>query len=201
MEAIFDDFYQVRQEHGDRREGLGLGLSIVRRLGQLLGHPVEVRSEPGRGSCFSIQVPRGEPGRAQDAGTRSKPAAGHRSARVLLVDDQPSVARATRMLLELEGHEVHLAASVAEVRQLAQDAASVPDVIVSDYHLSRETTGLDAVSALREITQRPIPAILVTGDTSSAVALASGKVPHCHVLSKPVDADELLERIQQFLRT
>lgn len=200
IQAIFEDFYQVEQQHGDKREGMGLGLSIVRRLSGLLGHPVDVQSEPGRGSCFAITVPKSEAAVASSSGARFKRLSTEsRRGRILLVDDQPSVARAARMLLEIEGHEVLVASSLAEAKQLVARSGTIPDVIMTDFHLSRETTGVDVVRAVRELAHRNIPAILVTGDTSSSMATASNALPNCQRMSKPVEADELLNRLQQLL--
>jgi protein-histidine pros-kinase len=202
MEVIFEDFYQIQEEHGERREGLGLGLSIVRRLAQLLEHPIRVNSEPGRGSCFSVSVPKAHvPATAGVSQRPRREIAGKQCGRILLIDDQPAVVRATRMLLELEGHQVEVATNIADVQTFARAAAVAPDLIVSDYHLSRNSTGVDAIEAIRSITQRVIPAILVTGDTGSATVRAMSKVERCQVLSKPVDADELLNHIQQILRS
>jgi len=201
LEAIFEDFYQVEQEHGEKREGLGLGLSIVQRLGRLLGHPIEVRSEPGRGSCFAVTVPKSETAVASSSGTRFKRVSVElQRGRILIVDDQPSLARAAQLLLQVEGHEVQVASSLAEVTQRVAYTEAVPDVIVTDFHLSRETTGLDVIRAVREITRRTVPAILITGNTSSLMATATRELPNCHLMSKPVEADELLNRIQQLLR-
>jgi DNA-binding NtrC family response regulator len=119
---------------------------------------------------------------------------------ILVVDDEPAVADATRMMLELEGHEVLVAANIGDVRRLVPDESSAPDVIVSDFHLSRDTTGIDAVRTVRAAAQRTIPAILVTGDTSSHMAVVKSQLPKCHVLSKPIDVDALLDHIQAFLR-
>jgi DNA-binding NtrC family response regulator len=117
-----------------------------------------------------------------------------------VIDDEPAVADATRMMLELEGHEVLVAASVGDVERLVSVARAAPDVIVSDFHLSRDTTGIDAVRTVREAVQRAIPAIIVTGDTSSHMVVVKSQLPKCHVLSKPIDVDALLDKLQSFLR-
>jgi DNA-binding NtrC family response regulator len=119
---------------------------------------------------------------------------------ILVIDDEPAVADATRMMLELEGREVLVAANIGDVRALVPDASTVPDVIVSDFHLSPDTTGIDAVRTAREATRRTIPAIIVTGDTSSHMAVVRSQLPKCHVLSKPIDVDALLDHIQALLR-
>lgn len=120
--------------------------------------------------------------------------------RILLVDDEPSLARAVQRLLRIKGHEVLVSANLAEAKQLAARTGAIPDLIVTDFHLSGETTGIDVVRAVRALAHRTIPAILVTGDTSSSVAAAARKLPNCQLISKPVEADDLLDRIQQLLR-
>ena len=200
MESIFEDFYQVRQDDGQRREGLGLGLSIVRRLGRLLEHPIEVHSDPGRGSCFAVTVPRGQASLASTSTRLKSLSMEPRHGLILVIDDEPAVADATQMMLELEGYEVLVAAKIGDVRRLIPDASAAPDVIVSDFHLSRDTTGIDAVRMAREAAQRTIPAIVVTGDTSSHMAVVRSQLPSCHVMSKPIDVDALLDRIQALLR-
>jgi protein-histidine pros-kinase len=201
IESIFEDFYQVKNSSGEQREGLGLGLSIVRRLSQLLGHRIDVQSEPGRGSCFTIFVPRSEASVASTTSTKLKrlslePQCG----RILLIDDDLAVARATQILLEVEGHDVRVATSLAAAKDCIAELQTPPDVIVTDHHLSHDATGIDVIHAVRKLTQQMIPAILVTGDTSPKMGSAINGVQHCSVLSKPVNADVLLERIQQLIQ-
>jgi hypothetical protein len=128
MESLFEDFYQVRQGDGQRRQGLGLGLSIVRRLGRLLEHPIEVRSEPGHGSCFAVTVPRSQASLGSTSNRLKALSMEPRHGLILVIDDEPAVADATRMMLELEGHEVLVAANIGDVRALVPDASTAPDV-------------------------------------------------------------------------
>ncbi|MDE2304134.1 MAG: PAS domain S-box protein [Gammaproteobacteria bacterium] len=198
QEAIFEEFFQLNRAPGQKREGLGLGLAIVRRISQLLKLPVEVESAPGRGSRFAVTVPRGgEAARRAELHAPSERAA---PSRIVLVDDDPAVARATGLLLEIEGHEVRIASSAEELRALIADRGRAPDLVVTDLHLGGESTGIDLVRELRTALGREVPALLVTGDTSARTADEVRRCGRCLVLSKPVEPGEFLDRINQLLR-
>jgi two-component system CheB/CheR fusion protein len=193
IERVFEEFYQV--DHGTQRpEGLGLGLSIVRRLAALLKAAVTVESEVSRGTTFTVRIPRAEV--AAPAAVTVAAAAPLARGRVLVVDDEPSVAHATSLLLDLEGFDVDVA--TCEVEALAHAQRAAPDVIVSDYHLRAGQTGLDVVNAVRASLTRTIPAIFVTGDTSK-LAAAKTKIEKCTLLSKPMRADDLIVAIRSQL--
>ncbi|HYC02190.1 MAG TPA: PAS domain S-box protein [Azospirillaceae bacterium] len=186
---IFEEFVQIGNEGRDREQGLGLGLAIVRRLSRLLGHPVTVSSEPGCGSCFTVEVPLGC--------ARQVPApvphtggglAGH-GRTVLLVEDDALVALGMRVLLESWGYAVRLAASGAQaLREL--EGGRAPDLILSDYRLRDGETGAEVVRAVRARLGRDLPGIMVTGETSPE-ALGEAARLGLAVASKPVTAREL----------
>ena len=195
---IFDEFYQVGSGSGARREGYGLGLSIVRRLVDLLGIPLEVRSEVGTGSVFALTVP---PGRclAQPASAPRVQAAaafGARSPCVLLVEDDPAVRDATRMLLKVEGYQVLTAGSVAEALRCAESDARI-DLLVTDYHLGGIDTGTAVITGVRALAGAELPAVLITGDTSAAIRQL--ECPRLRLANKPIQADKLLELLRNLL--
>jgi CheY-like chemotaxis protein/anti-sigma regulatory factor (Ser/Thr protein kinase) len=193
VDKIFEEFYQV--DHGSQRpEGLGLGLSIVKRLARLLGHKIDVESVVGRGTAFTVTLPRVALGATptHDATAPVRRAKGT----ILVVDDETSVADATSLLLELEGFDVRVANGKEEA--LEHVASAAPDVIVSDYHLRGLETGTDVVAAVRVRLRRNVPAIFVTGDTSK-IANADTKLGNAILLSKPTNVDELLEAIQRHI--
>jgi PAS domain S-box-containing protein len=203
VKRVCEDFYQVGVGSNASREGYGLGLSIVSRIAALLGLRLDIRSEPGKGSVFSLELPAaGAPeAAARPADARSRgPAArdGTGRAHILLVEDDAGVRNATRMLLKVEGHTVSAAGSLREAVQLAADHPDI-GILVSDYHLASQETGLQVVSAVRAALSPDLKAILVTGDTSSAMrALASDS--NLRAVSKPVKADELLGLVDELLR-
>jgi PAS domain S-box-containing protein len=197
---ICDEFYQVGVPSNASREGYGLGLSIVQRLVNLLTLKLDVRSEVGRGSTFSLLLPasRGEAALApHDSGRQRtyEPQIG--SARVLLVEDDAAVRAATRMLLKVEGYRVTAVGSLAEAIRHAREANGI-DVLVTDYHLSDGELGTQVITALRESLALPLKAVLMTGDTSTAVAQLP-RDPNLRVASKPVDAEELLTLLRALL--
>lgn len=198
LSLIFDEFYQVGVSTNSTREGYGLGLAIVQRIVKLLGVKLDVKSEVGNGSTFSLLLPMGSKGLS-----RTHPAAPAQSSdarrsntirRVLIVEDEPGVRMATQRLLGLEGYAVVTASSRAEANEHATNGEY--DVLITDYHLSGSDTGLDVVADIRARVPRRLPVILVTGDTSSAMR----KLQHdseLRLLSKPINADELLAALRE----
>jgi len=190
LDRVFEEFYQV--DRGTQRpEGLGLGLSIVRRLQQLLNCGIELESSVGEGTTFRVTIPRVELAYSLKQGAMDEAAAtgGH----VLIIDDERPVAEATSLLLELEGFAVSVASSEAEALECVR--THVPDVIVSDYHLRGGETGAAVVAAVRDSLGRTVPVIFVTGDTARS-AITGAQVKNAQLLSKPVRADDLLGAVR-----
>ena len=182
-------------------KGYGLGLAIVQRIAKLLGTRVQVQSQVGKGSVFMLELPRVEttrPHRSRETSASAAHLARHApSGKVLVTEDEPSVLSATQLLLELEGYQVIPATSRDEALQRGREHPDI-DLLVSDYHLKEDQTGLTVISGIREQLARNIPAILVTGDTSSAIR----KLPsdrQLRLASKPIDAQELLSLMNELL--
>jgi len=198
---IYDEFYQVGVGTNVVRDGYGLGLSIVQRLVKLLDLELQVESEVGRGSKFSLELPLGS-GRQQipHPATSVSGAAQHtgrRAVHVLVVEDDPAVLNATRMLLKVDGYRVTTAASLAEAVQKARQHRDI-EILVTDYHLGDEQTGAEVITAVRDVVDSHLRAVLVTGDTSSGIK----ELKHdefVRVTSKPINADELLALLRSLL--
>jgi PAS domain S-box-containing protein len=198
---IFDEFYQVGVATNTSRDGYGLGLSIVQRVAKLLDLRLDVSSQPGQGSIFALEIPASEP--ASDDSVESSGIRRARFARtgashhLLLVEDDPGVRNATRMFLKGEGYRVTTAATLEEALHGLQNNPDI-EIIISDYHLEGGTRGTDVIAAARARFGADFRAILVTGDTSSAIA-GLQRDERLRVTSKPINADELLGMIQALL--
>jgi PAS domain S-box-containing protein len=191
LDRVFEEFYQV--DRGTQRpEGLGLGLSIVRRLQQLLGCDVQVESIVDKGTTFRVMIPRAEISHSVAENSAGIGAA--QGGRVLIVDDERPVAEATSLLLGIEGFEVGVASSEQEALDCVETFS--PDVIVSDYHLRGGETGTGVVAAVRAKLGRIVPVIFVTGDTARS-AITNARVENAMLLNKPVRADDLLEAVRE----
>jgi PAS domain S-box-containing protein len=187
LSAVFEDFCQLDHTARDRGAGLGLGLGIVRRLGSLLDHGVEVRSQPGRGSVFRVDIEAApvRAHRAADHHPHEPPGMGVGVGTLVVIDDDNLVLSAMQQALESWGYDVVAAGSTAEaVAALSKDDV-VPDLIIADYRLSGEETGVWAVETLREKLGQGLPAVIVTGDIAPETLrhLADSGL---RVLQKPV---------------
>jgi len=198
---IYDEFYQVGVSPNTSRDGYGLGLAIVQRLVKLLTLKLDVRSEVGRGSTFSLLLPAsgGHEAVARSAPMRvgeidSQPFG---AACVLVVEDNQAVRRALVSLLELEDYRVTAVASLPEAVRHVQQGQRV-DLLISDYHLSDGETGTQVIATLREILGVSLRAVLTTGDTSSAIKQLP-RDPHLRITSKPIKAEELLAMLRALL--
>ncbi|HEU5135300.1 MAG TPA: PAS domain S-box protein [Steroidobacteraceae bacterium] len=199
---IFDEFYQIGVSPNSSRDGYGLGLSIVQRIARLLEFKVEVNSVPGIGSVFAFELPSarhsGAVATAPDARVSQETVRGV-AAHVLLVEDEPGVRNAMRMLLKIEGYRVTTAASANEALEFLRAADMDFDVIVTDYHLEGGRTGTEVISAARELRRQVLKAILVTGDTSSAIRELKSDT-NLRITSKPINSDELLALVRDLLK-
>jgi two-component system, sensor histidine kinase len=196
---IFDEFVQIggAPRHA-RGGGLGLGLAIVRRLTALLGHPLELASRPGRGSRFSITLPRAIPSRRRTDSTdrgeprSAAPTAAFAGRHVVVIDDDPAIVEGMKALFGACGAVV-TGATGADAGTAALAATALPDVdlIIADLRLGEGASGLDAVSALRAQLRDDIPALIVSGDASES-ACAEVRASRMSMLAKPVVAPALL---------
>jgi len=168
--AIFDEFVQLERSPRRPRQGLGLGLAIVRRIGEVLDCPVSVRSRPGVGSVFQVSVPRvAEPPAASEAGPATDvPLDG---LLVLVVDDDMDILVGMEASLASWGCFVLLARTVEETRRHLTLAERFPDLLITDHRLAGSETSEDVVAALRELVPMPVPVLVVSGDADPELEL------------------------------
>ncbi len=192
LEDIFREFHQCNAP-GSSKEGFGLGLAIVRRLAALLDHRIDVESDPGKGSRFTVVVPVVERHLFKSDVEEEVISgdAGKISGLIVLIEDDVKVADAWGLLLEAEGYRVATAASATQATALIKHLDEQPVLLISDFHLLDGSTGVEAVSRIRKFYDSQIPAFIVSGDTSKAVKDAR-LLDNCTLMSKPVDTTRLL---------
>jgi|GEM_PF-532530 len=196
LEAIFGEYYQIDNLARDRHHGLGLGLAIVHRLSRLLDHPVRVRSMPGRGTMFEVEVPRAHAPAV--AATWPVPVAAASSGLIALLDDNPEVLRALQMSLEGFGHQVIAATDTGRLAHTLRQSGRSPDIIMADFRLAGGDTGSDAIRVLRAHFGADIPGILLTGDTSPE-RLREATGSGFRLLHKPIRPAELSRLVDDYL--
>jgi two-component system CheB/CheR fusion protein len=204
LQAIFEEFHQLENPARERSRGQGLGLAIVHRLGELLGHQVRVQSTLGKGSMFSIDVALaspdstgfGEPANA--AAAAASPDAPPHVGMILLVEDEPDLRELLGSLLKAQGHQVAAVVDgVAALDWIAHGGVQ-PDLILTDHNLPRGITGLQLVVKLRKTLGRDIPGIVLTGDISTQTS-RDVALENCTKLNKPVKLKEVTHAIERLL--
>lgn len=185
LENIFEEFYRVRQARDSDVEGMGLGLTIVRRLGKLMNLQVRIRSVEGKGTLAAIDGLQLASAPAQQAAPSARPQAPSmlNGLRVCLIEDDQNVLLATATLLKKWGCVVDTYTSLPDV------AADI-DLVVTDFDLGLEASGADCIAHVRALAARQVPAIIMTGHDVRRVQEAVGDdaIP---ILSKPVQPAEL----------
>jgi len=192
---VFEEFYQVDNPERDRTKGLGLGLSIVRRLCSLLGITLELRSAEGQGTAMTLRVPLETYGMLAPVppqATRSQSFAG---LTVLVIDDERSVRMGMRVLLEELGCRYVEACSIEEATREA--LAARPDVVLADMRLRNEETGIEAISSICAAIGET-PAVLISGDTAPD-RLQEATRAGIKLLHKPVSLPTLQAELGRLL--
>ena len=207
VKAIFEEYRQLDNAARERSKGLGLGLSIVQRLGALLDHRIRVRSRPGNGSVFAIDVAlardhatlqAADPGRSGQLDAKLLKA--RRLGAILVVEDDPAIGELLDIYLKDEGYHVRTAHDGVEAQALVEGGIIHPDLILTDFNLPNGLNGLQLAGKLRESLHRAIPTIILTGDIS-ADTLRDIALQDCTQLAKPVKLNELAQFIQRLLAT
>jgi PAS domain S-box-containing protein len=196
---IFQAFNQLDIGHSTARKGVGLGLAIVDRIARILGYPLTVRSQPGRGSVFSIRVPVASEQRVRKVEWHATPAPvvdPLPGRRLLVIDNEPSILHSMQALLEQWGCRVVCAPDQATAVRELQGLA--PDMILADFHLENGMRGCEAVAHLRDLFGVRIPAVMITADRSDS---CRGELQRLGMplLNKPVKPGKLRAVISQLL--
>ncbi len=200
---IFSEYYQLKNPERDRSKGLGLGLSIVKRLCELLNVDITLESSSENGTQFHLDVPKG----AAYAPLESTPVAPWVSnshaldgALIAVIDDDASICRGMVAILESMNFDVIAAESADLLIDECKASGLMPDILLADYRLRENQTGDIAIRQVRAAFNVEFPAIIITGDTSPGRMIEAAKSGF-ELLHKPIEPEELVERIRAILAT
>ncbi len=195
LTSIFEDFYQIPIAPGTgvaRREGVGLGLGIAKRLANLLDHPISVRSRPNRGSMFGLRVPlsNARPVSAVAAAAGTTPSFSLSGRSILVVDDDQSVTDAIEILLSNWNAHVLTATSKLELQRVISACTRAPDFLIADFQFEPSFSGEEIIRYVRERYNETVPCAIMTGNVALVPAHVA-QLEHIHLFAKPVSVAEL----------
>jgi PAS domain S-box-containing protein len=203
ISEVFEEFRRIDNPRHSQVQGLGLGLAITDRITKMLGHKLNVRSWPTKGTVFSVEIPLGDPEKAvkpkpeKRGWIRSK---GLNGIRAIVIDNEPKILEGMSALLKGWGCEVTTALSAEAAVQLINNSDLEPDIILADYHLSETLTGIMALQDIQPLVSKAIPAIVITADRTDAVKEEISQYG-AQLLTKPIRPAALRAMINKTIAT
>jgi len=201
QQIVFEEFQQLGRARKDSTKGLGLGLAIVKRLATLIEAPITLKSEPGKGSQFAIDIPLAtKPADAAAGSGRSQERRNDalEGRLIVVIDDDPNINDAMRALLLGWGCAVETARSGNEMLAKLALASRIPDLIICDYQLGADQNGVDVIVSLRDEFNDAIKAIIITG-TVNAELIRETTDLEILTLNKPLEPETLRKSLQRLL--
>jgi CheY-like chemotaxis protein len=184
LRHIFDEFYRASSAN-ERRDGLGLGLSIVERFARLLGAQISVRSAPGRGTTFTLAMPITQlvsrPAKPTDIEARTVASI---TRRIAVIDDDPDARESMAIVLTQWGHDCVAGESADDVIATARTMQWKPDALICDFQL-RARNAIADIAALRQTFGEALPVLVVSGSHDAQATIAE-RVPDAAYLPKPI---------------
>ncbi|MDO6562119.1 NahK/ErcS family hybrid sensor histidine kinase/response regulator [Amphritea sp. 1_MG-2023] len=199
LDDIFREFQQIDHQYQTGRKGVGLGLAIVERIAGMLDHPVGVRSQLGRGTMFSVSVPLSGEVIEPILQPQQLPQHDLSGRTILVIDNEKDILVSMKALLEQWNCQVYVAIDAIEAIDYSLSEGVIPELILADFHLDHNTTGVAAVAQVREYVGMAIPAAIITADRSPE----GRKLFRAHglpVLNKPVKAGKLRALVSHLLQ-
>ncbi len=196
LDRVFDEYHQVSNEARNREEGIGLGLSVVKKMCQLLKIPIRLYSIEGQGSTFTLKLPAGQ---LISAVTSKESAPSDLTGyRVIIIDDDKALLNAVAGIMSDWNCDSLIADSLDAALQQLQATGVEPDLILSDYRLGGGVTGIDVIKAIRAHCGKEIPAALMSGDTDPALVKRI-REQHYYLIHKPVKPTHLRKTMRNLL--
>lgn len=199
MQTIFKEFHQLNNPERDRSKGLGLGLAIVKRMSKLLSFSLLVKSEPGKGSVFGLEIPQRNISTCHEFSTDQViKDAFFDNVNVLVIDDELEIRESLTELLLSWRCKVTTAASGDEAVSVLKNTK--PDIILADYRLRNNETGNEAIEKVQLLfSEMKIPALIITGDTAPD-RIKEANMGGYEIIHKPVSPDILRTLIDKMLK-
>jgi len=192
LQEVFAEFVRLPHTQTVDARGLGIGLTTAQQAANLLGATVKIRSAFGRGSCFSFEAPLSNSAVKASVSSDSPITSNNlENAMILIVDDDEVILESMRLLLQKQGGFVIAARTADEAMSLVTQQDRFPDLIISDYQLGEETTGLDVIKRIHREVGDEIPTLIVTGSALPSKNFEADSLGY-QVLQKPVDAERFL---------
>ncbi|XVO85483.1 PAS domain-containing hybrid sensor histidine kinase/response regulator [Pseudomonas palleroniana] len=187
LEEIFQEFKRGDVQRPDQDRGLGLGLAIVEKIAGILGHRISVRSWPGKGSMFAVEVPLSATApRPLPMAAMSEPLLERlQGARVWVLDNDAAICAGMRTLLEGWGCRVITALSEQDLARQVDNYHAEADLLIADYHLDDDQNGVDAVARINARRGSAIPAMMITANYSNELKLQIRELGYT-LMHKPV---------------
>lgn len=197
-ERIFEEFQRGSAFERGGAAGFGLGLSIVKRMSDALKHPLALETRVGRGSQFSIRAPAAAPDLAMPEAHPQLSSASLAGQPLIVIDNDLKVLEAMQVLLSRWGADIRLARELDDVREILDDESFKPALILADYQLDNDVTGLEAIEVVRGALGAAIPAVVITADQRETTAAEIHK-KNCELLYKPLRPAELRALMQHLI--
>lgn len=199
QESIFGRYTQLNNPEQESVNGFGLGLSIVSRLTNALGHSLSLFSRPERGTVFKLSLPLlKEAKKAKDLMVQLTNSEHILGKYAIIIDDEKDIAEAMLATAVAWDIEADAVCSIKDLKTLLPNVSHAPDIVITDYTLSETETGLMALEIIEEFFDKPISAIVVTGEKDPEI-LNEIEYTGCHYLPKPVNLMHLKEKFDSVI--
>lgn len=199
-EEVFQEFRRGDVQRPDQDRGLGLGLAIVDKIAGILSHRLQLRSVPGKGSMFAIEVPCSHqaPRRLAEPDLSEPLRERLEGARIWVLDNDAAICAGMRTLLEQWGCEVVTALSEQDLARQVPCNSAEADLLIADYHLDNGRNGVDAVAAINAQRAVPLAALMITANYSNELKQQVRERGHT-LMHKPVRPMKLKAAISHLL--
>lgn len=197
---IFSEYYQIGNPERDRSKGLGIGLSIVKRLSELLDLQLAFESQQNAGCTFYLYIPQGTPLSVTktDLPKKHLDNLSNKDTLIAFIEDELEIREGMEIMLSNQGYDIITADSASALITTMDNEQLIPDLLITDYRLRKNQTGTDAIKHVNDYLDNKIPAIIITGDTSPK-RVKEATLSGFTLLHKPVEPIELIASINRLM--